>query len=134
MNDLEKAEKMLAESKEKQAALFDKIKNSYLADGVDEEDLDIEDGMAGDIALQWRELRDIDYMEDIIDHHRLLVRALGIIEPGDKKALHNGKKALETLVHEARRMKQDKLDDIRKAEEVIAVMDEIIKICDANRK
>ena len=39
------------------------------------------------------------------------------LEKGDKKSLHNAKKAFETLVRDARRIKDDKMADIQKAQE-----------------
>lgn len=134
MSYLEQAKKLLAESEEKQESLFQEIKEPYLEEGFDEDEIDIENGIVGDLVLEWYSSRDVDYMDDVVTCQKLLVRALEILEPGDKKAIHNGKKALETLVRQARRVKKDKNDDIKKAQEVIAAMDEIIKLCDANRK
>lgn len=69
----------------------------------------------------------------MVRYQQLLVRALTILEQGDKKSLHNDKKAFETLVRDARRIKDDKMADIQKAQEVISLMDEIIQVCDNHR-
>ena len=47
---------------------------------------------------------------------------------------HNANKALETLVREARKIRKDKEEDVKKAQEVISLMNEIIDVCDAHRK
>ena len=64
----------------------------------------------------------------------MLVHALELIETGDKKSAHNANKALETLVREARKIRKDKEEDVKKAQEVISLMNEIIDVCDAHRK
>ena len=56
------------------------------------------------------------------------------LDTEDQKALHNIKKSTEILVHDARHIKQARLDDIKKAPEVITLMDEIIQTCDKYRK
>ena len=102
----------------------------------DEDDLDvIEDEIrSGEIILEWFEHRDLAYIGDMIDCQKALIDMLKMAETGDKKALHNANKAFDELVHEARRIKKKRNEDIQKAQEVIALMDEIIKVCDEHRK
>ena len=90
--------------------------------------------LSGDIILEWFEHRDLAYISNMIDCQKALLDTLKIAETGDKKALHNANKTLEELVHEARRIKKKRNEDIQKAQEVIALMDEIIKICNEHRK
>lgn len=90
--------------------------------------------LSGEIILEWFEHRDFAYIGDMIDCQKALIDMLKMAETGDKKALHNVNKAFDELVHEARRIKKKRNEDIQKAQEVIALMDEIIKICNEHRK
>lgn len=106
-----------------------------LNDG-DHNDLDVieDEILSGDIILEWFEHRDLAYISDMIACQKALIDKLKTAETGDKKALHNANKAFDELVHEARRIKKKRNEDIQKAQEVIALMDEIIKICNEHRK
>ena len=99
-------------------------------------DLDVieDEILSGEIILEWFEHRDLAYIGDMIDSQKALIDMLKMAETGDKKALHNANKAFDELVHEARRIKKKRNEDIQKAQEVIALMDEIIKVCDEHRK
>lgn len=88
----------------------------------------------GDITLEWDENRDIDYADEAVRCQQMLVRALELVEAGDKKSAHSANKALETLVRTARKVKKDKTEDVKKAQEIISLMNEIIDVCDAHRK
>ena len=134
MGYLEQAKKQLTVYEEKQKSIISEIKESYIEDGFDEDEIDIDTGIVVDGALQWDELRDIDYIDDVVSCQELLVRALEIFEQKNKKSLHNANKAFETLVHEARRIKKDRTEDILQAQNVVDVMTEIIRICDEIRK
>ena len=90
--------------------------------------------LSGDIILEWFEHRDLAYIGDMIDCQKALIDMLKMAETGDKKALHNANKAFDELVHEARCIKKKRNEDIQKAQEVIALMDEIIQVCDEHRK
>lgn len=90
--------------------------------------------LSGDIVLEWFEHRDLAYIGDMIDCQKALLDTLKMAETGDKKALHNANKAFEELVYEARHIKKKRNEDIQKAQEVISLMDEIIKVCDEYRK
>ena len=70
----------------------------------------------------------------MIDCQKALLDTLKMAETGDKKALHNANKAFEELIHEARRIKKKRKEDIDKAQEAIDFMDEIIKACDQHRE
>lgn len=130
MNYLEQAKKQLTEYEEKQEKIFRKIKEIY-----DEDDCAIEGEIySDDINLEWDERRNVDYIDDIIKCQKLLIRVLELFEQKDKKALHNANKSLETLVHEARRIRKDRTDDIQQAQNVIDAMNNIIKFCDEIRK
>ena len=136
MNSLETAKERLDSLIKKQEELFLTIKEDYDLD--DEDCADAESVQStincGDITLEWDENRDIDYADDAVRCQQMLVRALELIEAGDKKSIHNANKALETLVREARRVRKDKEEDVKKAQDVISLMSEIIDVCDAHRK
>ena len=136
MRDLETAKKKLDLLVEKKDDLLLKIKDDY-----DLEDESCEDAAAvesaiddGDISFEWEEYREIDYADSSLRCQQMLVDALALLEAGDKKAVHNANKALETLVREARRIRKERTEDIQKAQEVISLMDEIINVCDNHRQ
>ena len=126
MNHLDTAKQKLDALLEKQETLLGKIKENY---DLEEEDC-IEDG---DVVLEWDEQRDIDYADDAVRCQEMLVRALELLNAGDKKSAHNANKAFETLVHQARKVKKDREEDIKKAQELASLMDEIISVCDTCR-
>jgi hypothetical protein len=136
MSELQKASNALAALEEKKASLLLEFKDTYDLDAEYYEDSDaIENGLlCGEIDLEWKDARDLDYADSMVRYQQLLVRALTILAQGDKKSLHNANKAFETLVRDARRIKDDKMADIQKAQEVISFMDEIIQACDSHRK
>lgn len=136
MNSLELSTKKLDLLLEKKNALLLKIKKNYeLEDESYEDSESVENAIfGGDISLEWSEYRDVDYADDVVGCQEKLVRALELLEAGDKKSVHNANKALEILVNHARMVKKDKEDDIRKAQEVISLMNEIIAMCDKHRK
>ena len=112
------------------------VKQECNLNDEDYNDLDVieDEILSGEIILEWFEHRDLAYIGDMIDSQKALIDMLKMAETGDKKALHNANKAFDELVHEARRIKKKRNEDIQKAQEVIALMDEIIKVCDEHRK
>ena len=112
------------------------VKQECNLNDEDYNDLDVieDEILSGEIILEWFEHRDLAYIGDMIDCQKALIDMLKMAETGDKKALHNANKAFDELVHEARRIKKKRNEDIQKAQEVIALMDEIIKVCDGHRK
>lgn len=131
MTSLETAKKQLDLLVEKKNDLLLRIKDDYdLEDATDAENA-IDDG---EISLEWEECREIDYADSSVRCQQMLVDALGLLETGDKKAVHNANKALETLVREARKVRKERTEDIQKAQEVISLMDEIINVCDEHRR
>ncbi len=136
MSELQKASNALATLEEKKANMLLEVKDTYDLDEEYYEDADaIENGLlCGEIDLEWKDARDLDYADSMVRCQQLLVRALTIFAQGDKKSLHNANKAFEMLVRDARRIKSDITADIQKAQEVASVMDEIIQICDSHRK
>ena len=136
MNSLETAKEKLDLLIQKQEEILLTIKEDYDLDDEDCEDAEsVQNAIAcGDITLEWDENRDIDYADDAVRCQQMLVHALELIETGDKKSAHNANKALETLVREARKIRKDKEEDVKKAQEVISLMNEIIDVCDAHRK
>ena len=131
MNSLETAKKKSALLAEKKNDLLLRIKDDYdLEDATDVESA-IDDE---DVSLEWEEYREIDYADSSVRCQQMLVDALALLETGDKKAVHNANKALETLVREARKVRKERMEDIQKAQEVISLMDEIINICDEHRQ
>ena len=99
-------------------------------------DLDVieDEILSGELFLEWFDQRDFTYINDMIGCQQALLETLKVAENEDKKSLHNANKAFEELVHEARRIKKKRNEDIQKAKETIALIDEIIKICDEHRK
>jgi hypothetical protein len=112
------------------------VKQQCNLNDEDYNDLDVieDEILSEEIILEWFEHRDLAYIGDMIDCQKALIDMLKMAETGDKKALHNANKAFDELVHEARRIKKKRNEDIQKAQEVIALMDEIIKICNEHRK
>ena len=136
MNSLETAKERLDLLIKNQVQLLLTIKEDYDLDDEDCEDAEsVQSGInCGDITLEWDENRDIDYADEAVRCQQMLVRALELVEAGDKKSAHNANKALETLVRTARKVKKDKTEDVKKAQEIISLMNEIIDVCDAHRK
>jgi len=136
MNSLETAKERLDLLIKKQEELFLTIKEDYDLDDEDCEDAEsVQSAInCGDITLEWDENRDVDYADDAVRCQQMLVRALELLETGDKKSAHNANKALETLVRDARKIRKDKEEDVKKAQDVISLMNEIIDVCDAHRK
>ena len=130
MTNLETAKKQLELLVEKKNDLLLRIKDDYDLEDVTEVESAIDDE---DVSLEWEEYREIDYADSSVRCQQMLVDALALLEAGDKKAVHNANKALETLVREARRIRKEKTEDIQKAQEVISLMDEIINVCDDHR-
>jgi len=136
MNSLGTAKEKLDLLIQKQEEILLTIKEVYDLDDEDCEDAEsVQNAIAwGDITLEWDENRDIDYADDAVRCQEMLVCALELLNAGDKKSAHNANKALETLVREARKIRKDKEEDVKKAQEVISLMNEIIDVCDAHRK
>ena len=136
MNSLETAKERLDLLIKKQEEILLIIKEDYdLADEDCEDAASVQSAIdCGDITLEWDEYRDVDYADNAARCQQMLVRALELIQAGDKKSTHNANKALETLVREARRVRKGKEEDVKKAQDVISLMNEIIDVCDAHRK
>ena len=136
MNSLETAKERLDLLIKNQVQLLLTIKEDYDLDDEDCEDAEsVQSAInCGDITLEWDENRDVDYADDAVRCQQRLVRALELLEVGDKKSTHNANKALETLVREARRVRKDKEEDDKKAQELVSLMDEIISVCDNHRQ
>lgn len=130
MDYLDTAKQNLDMLLEKQEALLDEIKDNY---DLDEEDC-LDAIACGDIELEWDEQRDVGYADDAVRCQEMLVRALELLNAGDKKSVHNANKAFETLVHQARKVKKDREEDIKKAQELVCLMNEIIRVCDEHRQ
>lgn len=131
MTNLETAKSQLVLLVEKKNDLLLRIKDDYDLEDVTEVESAIDDE---DVSLEWEEYREIDYADSSVRCQQMLVDALALLEAGDKKAVHNANKALETLVREARRIRKERTEDIQKAQEVISLMDEIINVCDDHRQ
>ena len=136
MNSLETAKERLDLLIKNQVQLLLTIKEDYDLDDEDCEDAEsVQSAInCGDITLEWDENRDIDYADDAVRCQQRLVCALELLEVGDKKSTHNANKALEILVREARRVRKDKEEDVKKAQELVSLMDEIISVCDNHRQ
>jgi hypothetical protein len=136
MSILKQQENKLESLAKARTEFLTEVKQECNLNDEDYNDLDaIEDKiLSGEIILEWFEHRDLAYIGDMIDCQKALIDMLKMAETGDKKALHNANKAFDELVHEARRIKKKRNEDIQKAQEVIALMDEIINICNEHRK
>lgn len=136
MKNFEDALKQFELFKKKQFDLLLEIKDVYdLDDCLYEESDSIKEEIdAGDIELEWFESRDLNYIDDILRCYQMLMDALKLSENGNKRDSHNAEKSLETLMRIAREIKKSANDDIKKAQEVINAMDEIINVCDLYRK
>lgn len=101
-------------------------------------DIDTEDGLEdllymireGDIQLSGLDDRDGLYLEDVLLCNEILIMALQCVCDTDENVLHTGKRQIESVIRTARTIKSAREKDIRKAKEVIDVMDEIIATCE----
>lgn len=136
MNSLETAKERLDLLIKKQDEVFLALKKNYGLDDEECEDAEsIQEAICQeDIMLEWDEKRDVDYADDAVRCQQMLVSALECLENGDKKSVHNGNKSLETLLREARRIKKEKEEDVKKAQEVISLMNDIMDVCNKNHK
>ena len=136
MSILKQQENKLESLAKARTELLTEVKQECNLDNEEYNDLDVieDEVLSGDIILEWFEHRDLAYISDMIDCQKALLDKLKTAETGDKKALHNANKAFEELVCEARRIKKKRNEDIQKAQEVIALMDEIIQVCDEHKK
>ena len=129
-------EKKLKSLEKARTEFLNEVKQDCNLDDEEHNNLDVieDEILSGDIILEWFECRDLAYINDMIGCQQALLDTLKVAENGDKNSLHNANKAFEELVHEARRIKKKRNEDILKAQEAIALMDDIIKICDEHRK
>ena len=136
MNTLDELKEQLDILGERKRDFLFSKRDIYELDGEDcETEDDILDAIySGDVLPEWYDLRDIEYLDSMISGKKLLIRAIELYEKNDLKSLHNANKAFETLVGDLRRIKKEKKEDIKKAQEVIETIDEIINICDEYRK
>ena len=135
MNCIEPAKNKLDTLLQKRSALYLEIKESYALDDDCEDAASVENAIdEGEIDLEWNELRDISYIDASVRCQEALIHALELLKKGDKKSVHNANKELEVLVGEARRIRKSGEDDLKKAQEIISSMNEIIDICDMHRQ
>ena len=134
MSSLEQAKKSLAEYKEKEREVLREIKDIYDVDNSYEDEIDVKNAIGDEFILEWNEKRDVIYICDIVECQEKLVNALEMLEQNDKKSIHNAKKSFEVLVSEARQIKKAREHEIEQAQNVIKAMNDIIKVCDENRK
>ena len=135
MENLKHAEEKLAEYEKKSEELFSKLKEAYHLGDEQPDDIklgNIFDNDGDEIVLEWSERRDIEYADDLVTLQRQFVKLLDSATADDKNELNTAKRR-EVLVSEARRAKAAREDDIRKAEEVVAAMDEIIAACEKHK-
>ncbi len=120
----------------KREAFLEEIKQEFDLDDEEYNNLEtVEDEiLSGELLLEWFDHRDLTYINDMISCQRALLDTLKNAEEGDKKSLHNANKAFEELIHEVRRIKKKRKEDMDKAQEAIDFMDEIIKACDQHRE
>ena len=134
MSQLEQAKNRLEEYKKKQEEFMSDLREEY-DDGFYEDVDEFLDAISnGPIALAWQDGRTREYWYYIVLCQEMLVSALETLSKKDSKSLHNANKILEDLVHNARMVKKFRKQDIERAQNVIDIMDDIIKICEENRK
>ncbi len=134
MTDLEIAKERHAEYIKRQEEWLRNIAEDYDCD-LDE---DNEDGLEellnmireGDMQLSGLDDRDGLYLEDVLRCNETLMVALKDLCNADKKAQHTGKRNIQSVIKTARAIKSSREEDIRKAQGVINVMDEIISVCE----
>ena len=135
MNCIEPAKNKLDTLLQKRSELYLEIKESYALDDDCENAASVENAIdEGEIDLEWNELRDISYIDALVRCQEALIHALELLKKGDKKSVHNANKELEVLVGEARRIRKSGEDNLKKAQEIISSMNEIIDICDVHRQ
>ena len=135
MNCIELAKNKLGTLLQKRSELYLEIKENYALDDDCEDAASVENAIdEGEIDLEWNELRDISYIDALVRCQEALIHALELLKKGDKKSVHNANKELEVLVGEARRIRKSGEDDLKKAQEIISSMNEIIDICDVHRQ
>ena len=135
MNCIEPAKNKLDTLLQKRSELYLEIKERYALDDDCEDAASVENAIdEGEIDLEWNELRDISYIDASVRCQEALIHALELLKKGDKKSVHNANKDLEVLVGEARRIRKSGEDDLKKAQEIISSMNEIIDICDVHRQ
>ena len=137
MTDLEIAKARHANYIKKQTEWLKCIAYEYEDCGFDG-DIDAEDDLEelldmivdGDIQLTGLDDRDGLYLQDILRCNETLIMALQCVCDTEKNVLHTGKIQIESVIRTARAIKSAREEDIRKAKEVIDVMDEIIATCE----
>lgn len=135
MNCIEPAKNKLDTLLQKRSELYLEIKENYALDDDCEDAASVENAIdEGEIDLEWNELRDISYIDALVRCQEALIHALELLKKGDKKSVHNANKELEVLVGEARQIRKSGEDDLKKAQEIISSMNEIIDICDMHRQ
>ena len=136
MNIIEHEKNKLSLLEKKRAELLTNFIEDYELDSDNYESSEsvYEGYICGDIELEWFDNRDLDYLTQMVSSQNHLMYLLEQLDTEDKKALHNINKGFEIVVSEARQIKQKRLKDIEKAQEVITLMDEIIQTCDKYRK
>ena len=129
MLELERAEEILAEYEKKNEELYSSLKETYRLENDDPYDIrigEVYDSDGDEIVFEWGERRDIEYADDMVALQRTLVALLASASDGEKVPRVSDERA-EALVAEARRIKRKREEDVRKAQEVITAMDEIIE-------
>lgn len=139
MTDLKIAKERHVEYIKRQKEWLKYIAAEYEDCGFDgDNDNDNEDGLEdllnmireGDIQLSGLDDRDGLYLEDVLRCNEILIIALRDTFNTDKKAQHTNRKRFESVIKTARAIKDARDEDIRKAKEVIDIMDEIISVCE----
>ena len=130
MSDFERAKSLLEQYRWQKSATLSEV--AKLLDL--EEDDDVEGELLDSIdGFEFTEYcTDVNDYTDIIDNLEDLVEVLKSSEDG--KVGHSSKKTLELIVSDMRKIKKEKSEEIAKAQALVDSIDEIIGICDRNRK
>ena len=128
MNEIEYAKKRYYELKKRRNDLLMSIADEYYFDGdiEDEDGIDdfLEEILSGDITLNGNDDRDLMYLENM-----MLMFELVITRQNNDAHPHNSGMR-NPIINQAIQYKEQAAEDIKKAEEVISAMDEIIAMCE----
>ena len=128
MTEIEYAKKRYYELEKRRNDLLMSIADEYYFDGdiEDEDGIDsiLEEIHSGDIILSGNDDRDLMYLEDMMLMFEQIIMELN----NDVHSNYSEKR--DRIINKALQFKEQRAEDIKKAEEVISAMDEIIAMCE----
>jgi len=129
MSDFERVVGLLEKYREQKNAALSEVAELLELDeddDIEEELLDfVEDFDLTKYCIEVNDYTDvIDNLEDLVE----------ILKSPEVISEHNAKKGLEVIVSDLRKIKKEKSEEIAKTQALVDSIDEIIGICDKNRK